>query len=173
MRGPSTVAEFDAAIDVAVAALCELRRGRMAAKNREREQDARRAAARADFERGVHRSEICERHGLTAGQLAGWINRGKWDNSKQRRGRRPIFTGDRLANLRRAYEDPSRPISMICATFKISHEGLRVYVVRHGWKRRASPLRGLSVLQRATYNKLRPHVGRAAALAEAQREVVA
>lgn len=153
-----------------MAAVRKLRRERIALAQSEMER--RRAAARADFEAGRPRADICVTHGITIGQLAGWANRGAWQtNRRNGPGRRDKFPPDQRADIREAYEDPGNKIAWICAAFGVSRGALKRYAVAGGWQRPEHPLRKLTVLQHATYRRLRKHVGRAAALAEAQSEV--
>lgn len=167
-----TLSQVDAALEHHMAAVRKLRRERIALAQSEMER--KRAAARADFESGRPRADICRQHGITIGQLAGWANRGAWQTSRRDGpGRKDKYAPDQRGPIKEAYEDPGNKIAWICAAFEISTETLRRYVSAGNWQRPEHPLRSLTVLQHATYRRLRPHVGRAAALAEARREVTA
>ncbi len=163
------LAAIDAEIAAGAEALAALRRERLAAQRAERA--AALEAIRLDFVGGMKRPDICAKHGITIGQLAGYADRYGWTR-KVAVGRDPVVTGADLEALKLAYQSAEMR-KVVAGRFGISTAALRRYGIRHGWERSQDPLRKLTPLQHATYRKLRPIVGRNAALAEARAEVTA
>jgi len=165
-----SLAENAAAIKRHLKALADLRaeRKRMRHDPREGALDA----AHADLAAGMSRVEAATRNGLTIGQIAGVIARRGWRfDHRRKHGRKEIITGERLAQLKAAYENPALKVADTAKAFGLRSETVHRYAHRHGWAR--PKIRSLHPLQRATYKKMRPVVGRAVALAEAHRVVIA
>jgi hypothetical protein len=83
------------------------------------------------------------------------------------------WKGNELEQVKKAYQDASKPVREIAAWHGVSRRAIHLLASKHGWRRRqlGRPKIGveMSPEQRRLYKKIRPVLGREAALQEALR----